>query len=60
MVAAVAGAAHGSGGKQLLDALEGVGIHQRLVLAQVGHALPLDQAGVDGIGEQVGAGGRRQ
>ena len=54
VVPALARAAHGPGSEQLLDLLEGGALDERLVLALVLDAVPLDDADIGAMGEQVG------
>ncbi len=47
-------AAHGTGGEQLLDPLEGGPVDERFVASLVGGAVPLDDADVGPMSEQTG------
>ncbi|MDA8358357.1 MAG: hypothetical protein M0Z95_19175 [Actinomycetota bacterium] len=53
-VLALAGAPCGARGEQLLDPAEGLKVDERLVGAGVPNAVPLDDADVDGVGEDLG------
>ncbi len=53
-MAALAGAAHGPGGEQFLDPLEGGPIDEWFVAGGVLDAVPLDHADVGPVGEEVG------
>jgi hypothetical protein len=54
MVPAFARPAHGPGGEQLLDLFERIPLDERLVLALVLDAVPLDNADVSPMPEQTG------
>ena len=53
-VLAFARPAHRAGGEQLLDPAKGLGCGERLVEAGVLDPTPTDDAGVDGVGEDLG------
>ncbi|MDA8297987.1 MAG: hypothetical protein M0004_15670 [Actinomycetota bacterium] len=53
VMAALAGPAHGTGGEQLLDLVEGGPVDDRFVAPLVGDAVPLDDADIDTMGEEV-------
>ncbi len=53
VVPPLARAAHGTGGEQLLDLVEGGPVDERLMAPLVGDAVPLDDADICTMGEQV-------
>jgi hypothetical protein len=53
VVPALARAAHGTGGEQLLDLVESGPVDERFVASLVGDAVPLEDADIATMGKQV-------